>query len=121
MPFLKNILYPLAKSVLISLQVTIAAASTDTATHKKIFGSDMTKLIISNEEKNDIIKIGKPLEESVFLEKVLVKQLKMNQKKKSGFLSMLLGSLGLLENLLAGIRAIRAGEGTVRAGQNLGA
>ena len=44
----------------------------------------------------------------------------MNQKKKSVFLSMLLGSLGasLLGNLLTGIRTIRAGEGTVRAGQN---
>ena len=43
----------------------------------------------------------------------------MKQKKKGGFLSMLLGTLGacLLGNLLAGKSTIRAGEGTIRAGQ----
>ena len=54
-----------------------------------------------------------------------MKQLKMNQKgKKGGFLGMLLGSLGtgFLGNLLAGKgtgkATIRAGEGTVSAGQD---
>ena len=64
---------PLAKSVLIPLQVTIVAAPTDAAIHKKIFGFGMTKLTFSNEETNDILKTGKPLEESLFLETVLVK------------------------------------------------
>ena len=54
-----------------------------------------------------------------------MKQLKMKQKgKKGGFLGMLLGNLGtgFLGNLLAGKgtgkATIRAGEGTVSAGQD---
>ena len=68
---MKNILKPLAKGVLIPLGLTAAAAATDTAIHKKIFGSgthpsDLAKrttLIILNEKMN-IMKIVKPLEES---------------------------------------------------------
>ena len=42
------------------------------------------------------------------------------KNKKGGFLSMSLGTLGasLLENLLTGKDTIRAGEGTIKAGQN---
>ena len=57
---------PLAKSVLISLGLTAAASATDAGIHKKILGSgrhsssalhNTTKLIISNNEMEDIIKI----------------------------------------------------------------
>ena len=51
---------------------------------------------------------------------MLAKQLKNEAKEeKGGFLGMLLGTLGasLLGNLLTGKRTIRAGEGTIRAGQ----
>ena len=41
-----------------------------------------TKLIIANEEMNNIMKIIKSLEESGLLIKALVKQLKMKQKNK---------------------------------------
>ena len=58
---MKNVLKPLAKIVSIPLGLTAAASATDTAIHKKMFGSEMTTLIISNEEMNDIIKIVKPL------------------------------------------------------------
>ena len=42
---------------------TVAAAATDAAIHKKMFGSSFTTLIISNEEMNDIMKIVKSLDE----------------------------------------------------------
>ena len=42
----------------------------------------MTTLIISNKKIHDVMKIFKSLKESVFLYKVLVKQLKMKQKNK---------------------------------------
>ena len=63
LPLMKNVLKPLAKSVLIPLGLT-ATSATDTANHRKMFGSSTTTLIISNEEINDIMKIGRPLEES---------------------------------------------------------
>ena len=47
---MKNVLTPLAKSVLIPLEFTTAASATDAATQKNIFGSGMTTLIISNTE-----------------------------------------------------------------------
>ena len=58
---IRNVLKPLAKSVLIPLGLT--AAATDASIHKKLFGCGNTTLIISNEEMNDIIKIIKCLEE----------------------------------------------------------
>ena len=64
MPWIGNVLKPLAKSVLIPLGLTAAALATDAAIHKKIFGSGMTTLIISNEEMKDIMKIVKSLEQS---------------------------------------------------------
>ena len=58
-----NVLKLLAKGVLIPLGLTAAASATVAAIHKKTFGSDVTTLIISNEEMNDIVKIAKSLEE----------------------------------------------------------
>ena len=100
-------LKPLAKGVLISLGLTAAASATDAAIHKKMFGSGMTTLIISNEEMNHIMKVVKYLEESVLLIIKGVSETIKNEAKeqKGGFLRMLLlGCLGasLLGNLLTG-------------------
>ena len=46
---MKNLLKPLAKSVLISLGLTTTVSATDADIHKKMFGSGMTTLIISHE------------------------------------------------------------------------
>ena len=62
LPLIKNVLKPLAKSVLIPLGLTAAASATDPAIHKNMFGSGVTTLIISNEEMNDIMNIVKSLE-----------------------------------------------------------
>ena len=123
---MKNLLKPLAKSVLISLGLTAVASATDVAIHKKMVGSGhllnlasrMITLIISNEEINDIIKIIKSLEESGLLIKTVNKTIKNEAKEqKGGFLSMLLGTLGasLLESLLTSKDTIRAGECTIRS------
>ena len=54
----KSVITPLAKSVLIPLGLTAAAA--DTGIHKKILvSSNNTTLIISNKDMNDLIKIVK--------------------------------------------------------------
>ena len=62
-----NVLKPLAKSILIPLQLTAPASATDAAIHKKMFGSGTTTLIISNGEMNDIMKIINSLKESGLL------------------------------------------------------
>ena len=54
---MKNVLKPLAKSVLVPLGLTATASVTDAGIQKKIFGLDMPTLIISNKEFNDIMKI----------------------------------------------------------------
>ena len=66
LPFIGNVLTPLAKSILIPLGLTEAASATDAAIHKKMFGSGTTVLIISNEEMKDIMKIFKSLENLVY-------------------------------------------------------
>ena len=77
LPLIRNVLKPLAKSILILLGLMAATSPTDAAIHKKMFGSGFTTLIISNEEMNDIMKIVKSLEESGLLIKSVKKQLKM--------------------------------------------
>ena len=62
--WIKNVLKPLAKSVLIPLGLTVAATAIHAPIHKKLFGHVTATLIISNEKMNDIFKIVKSLEES---------------------------------------------------------
>ena len=117
---MKNVIDPLAKSVLIPLGLTAAASAADAGIHKKVLGSgNMTILIISNDEMEDFIKIVKSLEDSGLLLKGVTETVQNEVKEqKGGFLSMLLGTLGasLLGNMLAGKGMSRAGEGFIRAG-----
>ena len=53
---------PVAKNILAPLE--IAEAAIDAGIKKKIHGSGITTLIISNEEINDIIEVVQPLEDS---------------------------------------------------------
>ena len=74
LPLMKNVINPLAKSVLIPLGLTAAASAADVGIHKKILGSgkhpsdsashNNIVLITSNDEMKDIIKIIKSLEDS---------------------------------------------------------
>ena len=96
----------------------------------KIFGLGMITLIFSNEEKDDIMGIMKPFEESSLWIKVVNETIQNEaEEQKGGFLGMLLHTLGasLLGILLTGkgMKAkitgrgvIRAGEGTIRAGES---
>ena len=121
LPLIRNVLKPLAKSILILLGLMAATSPTDAAIHKKMFGSGFTTLIISNEEMNDIMKIVKCLEESGLLIKGIRETIKNETKEqKGGFLGMFLETLGasLLGNLLIGKGKIRVGEGTIRGGEN---
>ena len=121
MPLIGNVLQPFAKIVLIPLGLTAAASATNAAIHKKMLGSSTTTLIFSNEEIIDIIGIVKSLEQSGLLIKGVSETIKNKAKEqKGGFLSMLLETLGarLLGNLLTVKGTIRAGEVTVRAGQD---
>ena len=131
LPLIKNVIKPLAKSVLIPLGLTAAASAADAGIHKKILGSghnnnnnNTTTLIILNNEIEDIIKIGKSLEDSgLLLERVTETVQNEVKEQKRGFLSMLLGTSGtsLLGNLLTGKGIYRAGKGKEinRAGQGL--
>ena len=104
---IKNVIKPLAKSVLIPLGLTAEASAADAGIHKKIMGSGTTTLIISNEEINDIMKIVQTLEDSNILLKGVTKTIENEAKEQKGvFLSILLGTLGasLLANLLTGKR-----------------
>ena len=87
LPLIKNVIKPLAKSVLIPLGLTAAAAA-DAGMHKKIVGSEnMTALIIPNNEMEDIIKIVKSLEDSGLLLKGVHETVQHEVKEqKGGFL-----------------------------------
>ena len=66
LPLMKNVIKPLAKSVLFPLGLTTAGAA-DAGTNRKILGSGTATLIISNDEMKDIIKIVKSLEDTSLL------------------------------------------------------
>ena len=125
---LMKVALSLAKNVLAPLGLTAAMSAIDGSIQKKIHGSGATKgvgvkLIIEQEDMNDIMKIIEALENSGILLKGVTKTIEHKAKEqKGGFLSMLLGTLGasLLGNLLTGGKGkVRAGEGVVRAGEGV--
>ena len=120
---LMKVAMPLAKNVLVPLGLTAAISAIGGSIQKKIHGSGI-KLIIEQEDMNDIMKIIEALENSGILLKGVSKTIENETKEqRGGFLSMLLGTLGasLLGNLLTGGKGImRVGNGIVRAGEGSG-
>ena len=118
---LMKVAMPLAKNVLAPLGLTVAMSAIDGSIRKKIHGLGI-KLIIEEEDMQDIIKIIKELENSDILLRGVSKTIENEIKEqRRGFLSMLLGTLGaiLSGNLLTGKGIIRVGEGKgiIRAGK----
>ena len=111
LPFIKNILIPLAKSVSIPLE--LMAAVLQAVIWKKILGSGTTELMISNEEMNDMVRIVKSLGESGLLIKGVSEVIKNETKEQNGgFLGMFLSTLSasLLGDLLEGRGITRGSE-----------
>ena len=111
LPLMKNVLTPLAKSVLVSIGLAAAASATDAAIQNKTFGSGTTAFIIS-------IEIAS-IEKSGLLIKSVSQTIKNEAKEQNrGFLLMLLGTLGanLLGIMLAGKGKIRAAKIANRTG-----
>ena len=111
---------PLTKNVLAPIGLTAAMSAIDGSIQKKIHGSGV-KLVIEEEDMNDIMKIIEALENSGILLKGVSKTIeKETKKQRGGFLRMLLSTLGasLLGNLLTvGKGIVRPGDGIVRAGE----
>ena len=82
---MKNVLKLLAKSVLIPLGLT--AAATDAAIQKKIFGSGISTLTISNEEMNDVMKIIKSIKDASLLIKDVSETIENEPKKTKTWIS----------------------------------
>ena len=119
LPLMKNVLTPLAKCVLVTLGITPVAWVTDAAIKNKILGSG-TILIISDEEKDDIMQIFNFLKNSGLLIKNISKTLKNEaREQKMKLLAMLLSTLGasLLGNMSASKRVLRGGEGVIGASE----
>ena len=92
---LMKVAVPLAKNVLAPLGISAAMSAIDGSIKKKMLGSGMTTLIISNDEMIDILKIVKCLENSGLLLKGVSEAIQHEAKEqRGGFLSMLLGTLG---------------------------
>ena len=124
---LVKVAMPLAKIVLAPLGLSAAMSATDGSIQKKMRG-ERVKLVIEQEDMNDIMKIIEALENSGMLLKGVTKTTENETKEqRGGFSSMLLGTLGtsFLGNLLtdgkgmmtAGEGIVRAGDGIVRAGE----
>ena len=89
---------------------------------KRIYGSGIPALIISNGEMEDIMKLLKSLEESKLttwgISETVTKIEAKEQKGKC--LPMLLGTLAasIIGKVLRGKEVIKAGKDTIRADQN---
>ena len=128
LPLIKNVITPLAKSVIIPLGLTAAASAADAEIHKKILGSgrhsssalhNTIALIISNKDMDDLIKTVKSLEDSGLLLKRVTESVQNEVKEqKGGFLGMLLGA-SLLGNLLTGKGTFHAGKGVNKKGKEI--
>ena len=77
---LMKVAMPLAKNVLAPLGLTAATPAIDVSIQKKIHGSRV-KLIIEQEDRNDIIKIMKALENSGILLKGVTKTIENETKE----------------------------------------
>ena len=132
LPLMKSVLKPLAKSILIPLELTAATSGAYGGILKKVLGWGMgpsnlaqqTTLLISNEEMGDIIKKVESLEESGLLMKGVSEIIKTKSKEqKGGTLSAsLLGNLLTVKAVKAeihGLGVIRPCEGTIRADQDI--
>ena len=87
---------PLAKNVLAPLGLTAFMSAIDGSIQKKIYGLGV-KLIIEQEDMNDIIKIIEAIENSGILLKGVSKTIENETKEqRGGFLSMLLGTLRVI-------------------------
>ena len=120
---MKDMLKPLAKSVLITVGLTAAASVTDVPIFQKIFGSGMSTSMISNKEMNGITRIVQSLEEYGLLVNGVNETINNEAKEQKGRLfGMLLYTLGakLLENQLSGKSIIREDKdkGTIRAAKD---
>ena len=119
---LMKVALPLAKNVLAPLGLTVVMSAIDGSIQKEIHGSGV-KLIIEQEDMNDIMKIIEALENYGILLKGVSKTIENETKEqRGGFLSILLGTLAasLLGNLFTGGKGIMtAGDGIVRAGDGI--
>ena len=100
---MKYVVKPLAKSVLIPLELTAAPSAADAVIHKTIFGSGTTTLITSKDEMEDM-KMVNSFEDSGLLIKGISETIQNEAKEqKGGFLSMLIATLSasLVGNMLA--------------------
>ena len=120
---LMKVAMSLAKNVLAPLGLSAAISAIDGSIKKRMLGSGVTTLIISDDEMDDTLKIVKYLENSGVLLKGVSETIQHEAKEqKGGILGMLLGTLGasllsdVLSKGLSGKGVIRAGEGTIRAG-----
>ena len=120
---LMKVAVPLAKNVLAPIGISAGMSAIDGSIKKKMLGSEMATLIISNDEMDDILKIVKTLENSGLLLKGVSETIEHEAKEqRGGFLSMLLSTLGasllgdILSKGLSDKGVIRAGERTIRAG-----
>ena len=113
---IRNVIKPLAKTVLIPLGLTTALSAADEGIYEKISGwrhKNTRTLIISNDEMEDNIKIVKYLDSSLLLKGVSETVQNEAKEQKEGFLSMLLGTLGasLLGNIWTGRGVIAKSRG----------
>ena len=83
LPLIKNVIKPLAKSVLIPLGLTVAASAADVGIQKKDTRFSNKNLIL-NEEMNDILKIVQALKDSSILLKGATKTIKNETKEQKG-------------------------------------
>ena len=82
LPLIENVIKPLAKSILIPLGLTAAASAANSGIYKTILGSghnnnNTTTLMILKNKMEHIIKIVRPLQDSVYYQHGLLKQFKM--------------------------------------------
>ena len=77
-----KVVIPLAKNVLAPLGVAAAASGIDAGIQKKIHGSGTKTLRILKKEMNDIMKVVKAHENSIFLLKGVTKTIKNETKEQ---------------------------------------
>ena len=79
---MKDGLTPLANNISLSFGLSVGNSALDVTTQKKNYGWETTALIISNEEREDIMKIVKSYKESGLLMKRISEAIKNEAREQ---------------------------------------
>ena len=119
LPLMKNVLQTISWKGFDTIRLIAAASVVQARTHKKVWGSGTTILIISNEEVHVHMRLAKSFKDSASLIKDVTQKNQKQNKRTKGWISWnVIRYIRQLGNMLSG-KGVKWGAGITRAGKKV--